>query len=457
MKLTDQDAKILLGDVSRASTLVDAGVPINDAVAKCAKDGGWLPGRVRIVCTHLNVGKQAAQRTANLGSEKFEGFEPADPDKVLAIVGGQAKTASVASPASVAPSLDYRLPPSWLAAKPAPSVAKTASAPKAKPVDPLAQLEQMEAKAAKIAAAAAKSREYALNTIVLATGDAVRYFDAPQHRREKFASVEAAAELYWPGRIPSQVFAAVHHAAGLDGRLHREQVKQAEARHDPGSKKANTTLPSSISPDAAPWRSLLAVADAMKDYDQSSLLAKVASDAAAELRQRQLAKIANAGNYARASAKMEPLAIGTPFRTKLAGILSLPAFGAAAGVMLTKSLGMDQPRTSDDLVNKAVSKLRDPDHEDELRSIRTRAMLTRMLTDPDDPISGHDPDEVVNAFNDLSRYAPRVADQQLAAGAFLRKRLDGRAEPFDAKQLVEIDSELGKSYQPQQRAMSNAS
>ena len=47
--------------------------------------------------------------------------------------------------------------------------------------------------------------------------------------------------------------------------------------------------------------------------------------------------------------------------------------------------------------------LESPDHEDELRKIRSNAMLTAMMTDPDDPISGHDPARVAEAYNEIAQ------------------------------------------------------
>jgi hypothetical protein len=113
------------------------------------------------------------------------------------------------------------------------------------------------------------------------------------------------------------------------------------------------------------------------------------------------------------------------------------AMGNAAGTYLGGG-----PKTSQQLVEDEWLDLESPEHMNELRKIKAHAMLNSMLTDPDDPISGNDPDRVLAAYNEIAQAAPRAADNAAVLKPLLRKRLAGNVEPFEAKELVDIEKGL---------------
>lgn len=117
------------------------------------------------------------------------------------------------------------------------------------------------------------------------------------------------------------------------------------------------------------------------------------------------------------------------------------AFGNAVGSGLARGLG-DMPKAKGDLIKDDWLELEDPKHLNEMRKIKTNAMLASLLTDPDDPISGHEPDKVLKAYNEIAATAPRVADNPATLKPILRKRLAGHTEPFEAKELVDIEKGL---------------
>jgi hypothetical protein len=97
---------------------------------------------------------------------------------------------------------------------------------------------------------------------------------------------------------------------------------------------------------------------------------------------------------------------------------------------------------------KAYQSLTDPEHESALRGIRAQSMLHDLvLNDP--VISGHDPAEVAQAFNELADVAPQFVDSPAAMQALLRKRLEaGQMADFDVKQLLDMEkarAETGKA------------
>ena len=90
----------------------------------------------------------------------------------------------------------------------------------------------------------------------------------------------------------------------------------------------------------------------------------------------------------------------------------------------------------------ALPILGSPDHENELRKIRAQVMLAEMMSDSENPISGHDPEEVLAAYNDLAQLAPRIAEQPAAVQPLLAKRLAGNVEPFEVKEIGDIEKTL---------------
>jgi hypothetical protein len=89
--------------------------------------------------------------------------------------------------------------------------------------------------------------------------------------------------------------------------------------------------------------------------------------------------------------------------------------------------------------NKAYQSLTDPEHEMALRGIRAQSMLHDMILN-DPVISGHDPHEVGQAFNELADVAPQFVDSPAAMQALLRKRLEsGQMADFDVKQLIDME------------------
>lgn len=100
------------------------------------------------------------------------------------------------------------------------------------------------------------------------------------------------------------------------------------------------------------------------------------------------------------------------------------------------------------MVQDAWMNLEDPEHENDLRRIRAHALLNQMMTDGDDPISGHDPDKVLAAFNEISSATPRLAENAALLRPVLRKRLEGHQEPFEAKELLDIEKGIAQSKMP---------
>lgn len=123
--------------------------------------------------------------------------------------------------------------------------------------------------------------------------------------------------------------------------------------------------------------------------------------------------------------------------------LAVPVGLGAAG----RTIGT-MPKDKNDLIEDKWLELEDPHHQNELRKIKAHTLLTQLMTDPEDPISGHDPDRVLSAYNELSAASPRVADNLHTLRPALRRKLEGNQEPFEAKELLDIEKGLAATRLP---------
>jgi len=82
----------------------------------------------------------------------------------------------------------------------------------------------------------------------------------------------------------------------------------------------------------------------------------------------------------------------------------------------------------------------DPAHEAKLRSIRTRMVVNDMISN-DPVLSAYAPEQVFNAYNELSRIAPGMSNEPIVIRSLIGRTLQtgGRMEQNEIKQL--LDSE----------------
>ena len=88
---------------------------------------------------------------------------------------------------------------------------------------------------------------------------------------------------------------------------------------------------------------------------------------------------------------------------------------------------------------RAYEDLTNPEHELQLKNIRSQATLHDLMAH-DPVISGYDAEEVGHAFNELASAAPGIIESPAVLQSILRKRLEaGSLADFDVKQLLEMD------------------
>jgi hypothetical protein len=96
-------------------------------------------------------------------------------------------------------------------------------------------------------------------------------------------------------------------------------------------------------------------------------------------------------------------------------------------------------------VEKQIGELESPGHMNELRKIRAQTVLTQLMSDPESPLSEYDPDEVMQAYNQVVQLSPRLADQPSALGPLLNRKLMGNTEPFEVGETLKLEESLAKT------------
>jgi hypothetical protein len=430
----DQDEDLRLLKVAQAvHDAVEGGCTPTEALAKVAAAHELTPGRIRAVSAAYNTGRQLAQMRANkTAQDKFATFPLADAEQVVAErFAGETKTAAWTSDP------DYQRPPTWLPSlRPAPMV-KTAAAeaapPPALPTDPELALRRAFHGADRAKQAAATARQEAANLehqLHAKIHDLTRYFQKSAYDRLAFATVEHAVRVYM-GKTAEALLDLVYGRGRLT------------------EKRAGARLPMLGAPlnmDTAPFtlvRDCVRLGERTLAAQAAAKTAQARADAAL---QEAFAPFAPAPTSLAPSSGYGTLGNDDSLLSKRA-LFSGPAVGAAAGGMLARGLGA-VPKPKSELIEDEILKLDDPGHLNELRKIRVNAMLQGMMTDPDDPVSGHDPDQVLNAYNEIAQLAPHLAEQPAALRPALARRLQGGVQPFETKELADTEKSIVQSRRP---------
>lgn len=442
--LNDSEEQELLDGIKVAIDLVEGGMSPNAALAKVARDAGHGPGKIRLLGYAYNTGRQTAQREMNKTAlEKLATFTLVDPEAVVGLVYPE-KQAETVHP-------DYLAPPSWVRTdrdreikqardRALPTIESPVYAPDPDramnaAVSTINRVKRASVEADRVAALAEDALRYKIASLI-------GYFKEqfPQNRLP-FPVVDKAAQDYFGGDT-----AALMNLVHTQGKLaERFQEKRAGDEY--------TVLKAPLDLKAAPFPLIQECLKLASETKQVQQAATVARQKAASIEEEQLRPFTPAG-VAPKAVTIEPFDLTA---VKTAGLFTTPAMGAMMGSMVTKGLG-GMPETKDDMIENAWLKLEDPQHANTLRKIRAHAMINGLMTDPDDPISGYDPDTVLAAYNDLAKLAPRTAEQPAAMGPLLRRRLSGQFEPFESKEIVDLEKSMAgtKANTPNTGKLSNA-
>jgi hypothetical protein len=406
-KMTPQTQQKILAATDLVVDEVTAGASPNDAIIKVASDRHMLPGHIDVLVKAYNTGRTLEQIQAPTLADKTASFPLADTATVLkALFPEKPQSPAIAKRAS-AVSDDYLYPPTFMDTvrqheiRQKYPMQKVADAPAKEPTwdDQFDMAEQMkrdteELRRQQTVMAAELHSEFAKVAMAL------RQYGSPA-----FADVKDVLTTMW----------------GDSGAAICNEI----ARRSPMlSKQASANKALAVDPRVDPWKSLHAI---------KSLAGRLA-----EVHTK----------YAASSAKLERLrgALFPKTASIMGSVGNAAAFQTTSGVLggLAKSLSDTGPG-----VNSTMQKLQDPAHQQRLREIQTRANLDDLIAH-DPVISGHEPADVLSAFNDLSTLAGPAISDRIVMQSLLRKHLQqGALDPFELDQLAAF----GNRARPQQSSL----
>jgi hypothetical protein len=408
--LSSADEQQLLDGVKQAVDLVDnQGMSPNAAMQKVARALNYSPGFLKAACNAFNTGRQLAQWNANDSVlDKLAGFPLADYDAIHNAMWGtaQEKVAQVLY-----------------------------TEPRFSSYDDLVRQESLDKDLATFTKTAAAEPVVAARQLPLKRAyDAVDYNQrlqeearrAFQAEREKLAQHYQVLTDYFAksayDRLPfGQVAQAVNTYYGPVGAA----LIRSLAAQFPQEKQAAYQTTNACDRTKAPYPAIAATLQQVERYKQA--------ETALDLATNQLTE---------AQAAYDQLK--TQVITKQA---SSAAFGGGFGLGLVNSIAADALKDRDKKIENQINELESPDHINEMRKIRAQTLLTQLMSDPENPLSAYDPEEVLSEYNQMVQLSPRLADQPAAVGPLLNKRLTGNTEPFELGQMLDLENKM-QSIQP---------
>ena len=445
-RLDRQDEERILKALDRDVDRVQDGEHPNDAIVKAASDADLPAGHIRLMVHAFNRGRANTQR--KLGDTVFDkaaSISLADAETVVDRVFRQPVREKIAAASTPLYDIsdEYREPPTWqndprLSGQPLlPEPDNTPRRRGAWDKRAAVELGQLDRQVSELRQQAFRAGEKAASAV-----DELEQFFRRKGQGYFDACQKQAVAGY--GRPAEKLFEA------LSGSL--KSLRKFASAETP------TVL---IDQQQAPWkqidrflkeaqlhRQLVQQADNLEKHpDVVQLRARTPAGEA----RRVIKEAAEASPIgpAQTAARKGMGAIGQAFSSKFqSGLqrLSAPLTQHFDQVM-PKWTGNDD--TKEELENKAYADLTDPVHELHVQQIQAKAVLHDLLAN-DPIISGHDPEEVLNHFNDLQRLAPRAAQQPALLRALLRKQLgQGQLDTHDLSQVTEIENRLNQSRRGQ--------
>jgi hypothetical protein len=427
---------------------VNGGDSPTDAVVKVAEEKGLSPNFVRLVCTGYNTGATTYQREKSAAIlDKMAEFPLADVDEILGrLYPADVKSNSVLKQATVVDDVYTRTP--RIASRPNSTGSangglrqKTSSAGDisghAKPASERSLPAEERMKHAynqaldQKRAMETKRAEYsqAQDLLLMNLG---RLAELVKIGTVKLAELEYVANTYFG----QDVYKAI--GGFVRDRLPKHIAKQS----------------ADLTKVAVDWKS-----EPYKTLEACIKMAKVVNRLSAEYRafetktQTKIAELVTPFDFAQNQVAPKSSILNT---SASSDTLTKEAWGFLGGLLggaLTRQMGqigqsMPIAKPPGELSSGMAADLDDPEHDSELRKIQSRAMLQDLMMN-DEVISGYDPSDVLDAYNEIVNVTPRSGSQAAIMRPLLRKRLtQGAIEPFEAAEMVNIEKNLGQTQKP---------
>ena len=449
--LSKTDEQLLLDGVKFAVDLVDNhGMSPDDALQKVAQKYDYSPGFLKAACNAFNTGRQLAQWQANQSVlDKLASFPLADFEKISSKIwkNVKEKTASVSYTPPQFNSYEKQAKQDLLNMDLS-SFTKQASVSNQPTIDELANNKVKKAYDhldyyKRLADQARTEKTAAATKLDASLGALKLYFSKSAYDRLPFAQVEHAVAVYY-GKVGSSL---MDHMAECFPREKRaaDQPKNWEGFYRGVDRnKAPFNLIDAIIKQAEEYQHSLSNLDIAtgKVSRARSVVEKLAADLEPAEGVREAFNPSLIDESKNDSIPDAPALEDEMVRQAQKQAFSGTASGMGLGFGLANSLGEHASKDKDRNIQKAIEKLDSPEHVNELRKIKAQTLLTGLMSDPDNPLSRHDPEEVLSAYNQMVQLAPRLADQPAALGPLLNKRMAGNVEPFELLDTLKMEEAM---------------
>lgn len=416
--LSKESEKRMMDALEKVATLISDGEHPNDALVKIASEMQIPAGHVQLLVNAVNTGSTNAHRLAHEDPrEKAGEFPLADVSAVMkSLYPNNVKTKQASYTDSVV-SKEYDRPPAWINTRK--SFEKTSRVSNWKMTDKKLPIQEVDLDKVSKQAHAQVQR---LTKIVEETRWKVTEV------RQKAASVIETLRNYFkrPGNIHfDEVCKNASIMFGKQASIVLERVEPKVAQH-----KNLTSTPVNVS--QAPYSLIIDAIKLAQDFkvcQEAHTAAVKTANSEAERLLRPFARGPVHGRSVMASqCSQQDLIKGGGIGSFLAKGLGTVISADIAREMARKLPTAQDPANT--LERKDYLNLTDPSHENEIRNIQSEAMLNDLMAN-DDVIRGYDPEEVIDAYNEVNQLAPYAANKKVIMRDLMRKRLSGGAQALD--------------------------
>ena len=494
---SDKDEKKLLLAIDKVTNLVDKEkLPPTEAVIKVAKEEKLSPGEIRLVCSAYNNGKQIAQFESNKNAlDKLADFVLADADKVISAIYGSSennlfKKSSEINDIFETKKYAFDLPPywweehektAWLKSLDG-NLLKTAAAETIFPEiknktqeednNPLKNYETLRKSHQYIKAAIDQLHKESCTLkeeIRRNVNDLKNYLSYNENYRISNQTIKEGIDAYFGDNIYG---------------MQLKELLFKNIKEEENTKTAQVKKLEKLSIYDYPLNKFAESVNLTKKYvqinDKINELDKQKKEIESELKKiaqhvgfRSIDKNKNIFNI-----DLHKEKINSPYYLDLKKnilckegqsnrmkVATAPAAAAAAGGgggvlgKLFKTLGLvtlGQKLTGskkEDEVEKEIRKLKDlyhdylnnPGHVNKLKYMEGLPIVVSAMLDEEDPISGYHPEKVLKAYNELAVTMPDLVTHPAVVKPILRKYLAGNFEPFEAKEIMDMQEKYLRS------------
>lgn len=436
--LSKEAEEKILSAIEEAAAFVNNGAEPDAAIVKAATAHNFPANYVRLMAQAYNTGCTNKHReNGDTLTEKIADFKLANIDNILNTLYPQSVKTSAQIVTDTVVSTEYAIPPTGFIARRRSAIEKAAAA-----IVPLPAKTYVAPPRDELAAA---QRTHTAKVVEKRAAEELRRLATVAYSK----AAEAMDEIQTYFRVPGNMsFGDALKQAELRFGEEGVSVLKKLAEVYPWLSKQAETKKAQIGVNG-PYELIETVIEKLAEYKtyQEQFVSKT---------NKTTPKQKKTAAYNAGSILYEPPE--EPFELKKADAWS----GITGPISATRALGgqiggqMWQGANSyikdpDKLKEEAFKDITDPDHDRKLRNIRAQGVLSDLISN-DPVISGHDPREVANAFNELAEVAPSFMDSTATVQALLRKRLEaGQLADFDIKQL--IDMEKARAQQQKETLM----